>query len=164
MEQNIFRTKTGYCHILADRILLTRDGIVGNIGKVTFGNKVSRILIIYAVVSIFLFYFAFEYFKEGKFASTLLNSSLGLYLIYKIKQSLNYSATPIILRDKIKDVKFMNAKFGATRSVFEITFEQSSGKLKKRLILLPGSLNNGAQETEKALEIMKTNKLINFTT
>ena len=58
----------------------------------------------------------------------------------------------------------MNAKFGATRSVFEITFEQSSGKLKKRLILLPGSLNNGAQETEKALEIMKTNKLINFTT
>lgn len=54
----------------------------------------------------------------------------------------------------------MNAKFGATRSVLEITFEESNGKFKKRLILLPGSLNNGAQETEKALEIMKNEKLV----
>ncbi len=53
MEQNIFRTKTGYCHILADRILLTRDGIAGNIAKLTVGNKISRILIIYGLISIF---------------------------------------------------------------------------------------------------------------
>lgn len=160
MREKIFRTKTGYCHILEDKIILTRDGVVGNIAKVTVGNNISRILIIYTVISIFLLYFAFEYFKEGKIASAVFNSLLGLFLIYKIKQSLNYSATSIIERASIKEVKFMNAKFGATRSVLEITFEESNGKFKKRLILLPGSLNNGAQETEKALEIMKNEKLV----
>ena len=160
MEQNIFRTKTGYCHILADRILLTRDGIAGNIAKLTVGNKITRILIIYGLISIFLFYFAFEYFKEEKFASMVFNIILGLFLIYNIKKSLNYSAASIIARDRIKEVKFMNAKFGATRSAFEIVFEDNNGKLKKRLILLPGSLNNGSAETEKALAIMKSEKLI----
>ena len=160
MEQNIFRTKTGYCHILADRILLTRDGIAGNIAKLTVGNKISRILIIYGLISIFLFYFAFEYFKEDKFASMVFNIILGLFLLYNIKKSLNYSAASIIARDRIKEVKFMNAKFGATRSAFEIVFEDNNGKLKKRLILLPGSLNNGSAETEKALAIMKSEKLI----
>ena len=130
MEQNIFRTKTGYCHILADRILLTRDGIAGNIAKLTVGNKITRILIIYGLISIFLFYFAFEYFKEDKFASMVFNIILGLFLLYNIKKSLNYSAASIIARDRIKEVKFMNAKFGATRSAFEIVFEDNNGKLK----------------------------------
>lgn len=160
MEEEKFKTKTGYCHIQADKIILTRDGIAGNIAEVTVGNKISRILIIYGLLSVFLFYFAFEYFKEEKFASMVFNIILGLFLIYNIKKSLNYSATSIIARDRIKEVKFMNAKFGATRSAFEIFFEDNNGKLKKRLILLPGSLNKGAEETEKALAIMKIEKLI----
>ena len=160
MEENKFITKTGYCHILTDRIILTRDGITGNIAEITVGNKISRILIIYAVISIFLFYFAFDYYNEGKIASMVFNIILALFLIYNIKKSLNYSAASIIQRDRIKEVKFMNAKFGATRSAFEIVFEDSDGKLKKRLILLPGSLNNGTEETEKALAIMKHEKLI----
>ena len=160
MEENKFRTKTGYCHIQADRILLTRDGIVGNISEVTVGNKISRILIIYGLLSVFFFYFAYEYYNEGKMASMVFNIVFGLLLIFSIKKSWNNSAAPIIERQSIKEVKFMNAKFGATRSAFEIIFEDLNGKLKKRLILLPGSLNNGTEETEKALAIMKNNKLI----
>ena len=160
MGENKFKTKTGYCHILADRIVLTRDGVAGNIAKVTVGTKISRILIIYSLISLFLFYYAFEYYTEGKIASMTFNIIFGLFLIYNILKSRNYSAAPIIKRDNIKEVKFMNAKFGATRSAFEIVFEESTGKLKKRLILLPGSLDNGALETEKALEIMKSEKLV----
>ncbi|WP_432671605.1 hypothetical protein [Flavobacterium sp. SM2513] len=90
----------------------------------------------------------------------VFNIILGIFLLYNIKKSLNYSATSIIARDRIKEVKFMNAKFGATRSAFEVVFEDNDGKLKKRLILLPGSLNNGSAETDKALAIMKSEKLI----
>ena len=39
-------------------------------------------------------------------------------------------------------------------------FEQDDGKIKSRLIMLPGSLNDGTNETEKALEIMKNTGLI----
>jgi hypothetical protein len=160
MEVNKFRTKTGYCHILGDRIVLMRDGIAKNIAKVALGNNIYRIIILYSLISIFLFYFAFKYFKEGKIASTVFNSFLGLFFIYKIKQSLNYSAISIIERDRIKEVKFMNAKFGAIRSAFEIVFENTHGKLKKSLILLLGSLDNETLETEKALEIMKNKKVV----
>ena len=107
MEENKFRTKTGYCHILADRILLTRNGVAGNMAKVAVGNKISRILIIYTLISIFLFYYAFEYYTEGKIASMTFNTIFGLFLIYNILKSRNYSAAPIIKRDSIKEVKFI---------------------------------------------------------
>ena len=54
-----FRTKTGFCHVTADKIILTRDGVIGNIAKVTVGNNISRIPIIYGLVSIGLIYFAY---------------------------------------------------------------------------------------------------------
>ena len=55
--EKTFKTKTGFCHILSDKIILTRDGITGNVAKVVSGNNISRILIIYSAISIFLIYF-----------------------------------------------------------------------------------------------------------
>ena len=51
-----FKTKTGFCHILPDKIVLTRDGVVGNMAKVMLGNNISRILIIYGLIAIALIY------------------------------------------------------------------------------------------------------------
>ena len=161
MEQiNTFRTKSGFCQILSDKIILKRDGTIGKFSKFLVGDNITRILVIYSVIVLFLFFFAFKAFEENKIASFIFNSSFAIYLLFKIKQSLNFSATPIIERSKIKEVKFYDAKFGATRSRFEVIFEDEKGNLKTRLILLPGSLDNGESETNKALEIMKTEKLI----
>ena len=38
--------------------------------------------------------------------------------------------------------------------------EDENGNLKTKLILLPGSLDNGESETKKALQIMKAEKLL----
>jgi hypothetical protein len=159
-QENTFRTKSGFCQILSDRIILTRDGAVGKFSEFFVGDKISRILVIYSVIVLFLFFFAFKAFQENKIATFLFNSSFAIYLLFKIKQSLNFSATPIIERNKIKEVKFYDAKFGATRSRFEVIFEDEDGNLKTRLILLPGSLDNGESETKKALQIMKAEKLL----
>ncbi|MBC5836283.1 phosphoribosylaminoimidazolesuccinocarboxamide synthase [Flavobacterium sp. F372] len=157
-----FKTKTGFCHILPDKIILTRDGIIGNVAEITVGNKISRILIIYTGFAIFLLYFAFTDYQENKIFSTLSYVFFAVYLLFKVKQSMNYSATSTIERNKIKDVKFIDAKYGATRSRFEVIFEDENGKIKTRLILLPGSLNDGENETKKALEIMKTEKIYTY--
>jgi hypothetical protein len=156
-----FKTKTGFCHILPDKIILTRDGIIGNVAKVTVGNNISRILIIYSGLSIFLIYSAYNYFQKEQISISVLYGIVGLFLIYAIFASLNNSATPIIERSKIKSVKFKKAAFGITRSRFEILFEENNGKIKKRLIMLPGSMSNGQKETEKARKIMKEEKLFN---
>lgn len=83
-----------------------------------------------------------EFLKEKLFTSILF-TTIGLYLIYGIITSLNNSAIPIIERNKIKKIKFKKAIFGLTRSRFEVFFENEDGKIKKRLIMLPGSMTDG---------------------
>ncbi|WP_281239946.1 phosphoribosylaminoimidazolesuccinocarboxamide synthase [Flavobacterium praedii] len=159
-NEKTFRTKTGFCHILSDKIILTRDGIIGNVAKITVGNGISRTLLIYSTISIFLLYSAYSSLQKGENVSVLFFGLLAIFLIYGIIKSINNSATPIIERSKIKEAKFINAKVGLTRSRFEILFEDENGKLKKRLIMLPGSLNDGTNETEKALTIMKSERIL----
>lgn len=159
-NEKTFKTKTGYCHILPDKIVLTRDGIVGEVAKVTVGSNISRILTIYGVLSIGLLYSAFDSYKEGQLVSSIFFGLFGLFLVYGIAKSINNSATPIIERQKIKAVVLKKAIVGVTRSRFEVLFEDEQGKIKKRLIMLPGSLTGGQNETEKAIRIMTDEKLI----
>lgn len=158
--EKTYKTKTGFCHILPDKIVLTRDGIIGNVADATVGNNISKILFVYGGLSIGLFYFAFDSYKNGQTGQPILYGLLGIYLVYGTMSSINNSATPIIDRQKIKEVKFKTAITGLTRSRFEVIFEDEQGKIKKRLIMLPGSLTNGQTETEKAIKIMIDEKLI----
>jgi len=41
-----------------------------------------------------------------------------------------------------------------------VLFEDENGKVKKRLIMLPGSLTDEQNETEKAIKIMTEEKLL----
>ena len=93
-----FRTKTGFCHILPEKIILTRDGIIGNVAKVTVGNGIFRILFIYSAFAIFLLYLAFKAYQENKVVTTLFYTVFAGYLFYKVMQSMNYSATSTIER------------------------------------------------------------------
>ena len=80
-------------------------------------------------------------------------------LVWGILKSLNNSASPIIDRKTIRQVRFIHGKDGLTRSRFEVFFVEK-GKVKKRLILLPGPLSDGEAETEKAVALMRNERLI----
>ena len=58
-NEKVFRTKTGFCHILPDRILLTRDGVKGNVANATVGKSITGVLIIYGGIAAFLLFSAF---------------------------------------------------------------------------------------------------------
>ena len=159
--EKTFKTKTGFCHILPDKIILTRDGIIGNVAKVTVGNNIARILLIYFGLAVFLLYSAFNNYQNGQIAMPIIFGIIGFYLIYGIITSLNNSAIPILERSKIKEIKVKKAILGLTHSRFEILFEDDNTKIKKRLIMLPGSMIDGQNETEKAIKIMTEEKLLN---
>ena len=149
-----FKTKTGFCHILTDKIVLTRDGIVGNVTELTTGNNIYRILGIYGIMSIVLLYMAYTKIMKEDWIEFAVYCGIGIYLVYSLIKSLNLSATRIIMRNKIKNVEFKPARKFLTRSYFKVDFEQNNRKIKSRLIMLPGSLNKGTNETQKAVEIM----------
>ncbi|EDM44786.1 phosphoribosylaminoimidazole-succinocarboxamide synthase [unidentified eubacterium SCB49] len=152
-----FKTKTGFCHILTDRIVLTRDGFRGNVAEVISGNKTSGFLIIYGLVAVLMFYNAYSDFVKENWFFFGFYLLIGIYLIYGIIKSKNYSASPVIFRQNIKTIKFIPAKKFLTRSHFKVRFEQEDGKEKTRLIMLPGSLSDGPKETIKAVDIMRGN-------
>ncbi|MCG1034995.1 phosphoribosylaminoimidazolesuccinocarboxamide synthase [Polaribacter sargassicola] len=150
-----FKTKTGFCHVLIDKIVISRDGIIGNVASVSVGNSITKILLIYAALSLFLLYSAFISFQKEEISSSVFFSVFGLYLIFGIFRSLNNSATSVIDKNKIKKIKFKKAILGLTCSRFIIYFEDENGSIKRRLIMLPGLLKDGQNETEKAKKIMQ---------
>ncbi len=158
-NEKTFKTKLGYCHILPDKIVLTKNGVIGKTPKIFSISMITRLLF-YGIISMALFYSAYINYMRGETGKTFVYSLVGIYLVYGIIKSLNNSATPIINRKQIKSVKFHDAKPGITRAYFEVLFENENGKLKKRLIMLPGSLSCKKNETEKALEVMKSENLI----
>lgn len=159
MNGKVFRTKTGQCHILDDRIVLTREGFAGNVSEIVVGNNISRSLIMYTVLVAYMFYKSYELYIEGATVRMVLHLVVATLLSILIIKGINNSATPVIFRNKIRDVVFKDAT-GLTRSYFIVTFENDKGKLKKRLIMLPGSLTGGEEETPKALSIMRSEGLL----
>jgi len=159
-NEKTFRTKTGFCHVTADKIILTRDGAVGNLSKVIVGNTIWRIVIIYGIISVGLIYFAYESYVIGDIATALPLGLIAFYFVYGIVKSLNNSATPVIERKDILRVTYHAGTSGLTRPRFVVEFTDN-GRTKKRLIPLPGSLSGGQSEADKAVEIMKSAKLLN---
>lgn len=158
-NEKTFKTKLGFCHILPDKIILTKDGIIGNISETVIGNNITKILIRHGLFSIGSFYFSYTTYKNNQplLAGSML--LLGIFMTYGIFVSLNNSTTPIILRNQIKKVVLKKAN-GFTRTYFEIYFEDENSKIKKRLIMLPGSLTNGKEETEKAIKLFSEEGLL----
>ena len=159
-ERNTFKTKTGFCHILSDKILLTREGVAGTAAKHVTGNNIIRVLIIYGLITAGIFYSAYVAYSEKNYLFTIFCILFGIWILYGIAISLKNSATPIIVRSSIIKIIFKPAITGIKRAHFEVLFTDANGKQKKRLIMLPGSLNNGVSEVEKALAIMKQEKLL----
>src|SRR6478609_2829862 len=96
--EKVFKTKTGYCHVLQDKIVLTRDGAIGNISKLTKGDNIARPLIIYGLISVGLFALAIKGFNQGQNGPAFLFVILGMLLVFGILKSLNNSGTPVIDR------------------------------------------------------------------
>jgi hypothetical protein len=157
-QQKTFRTKTGYCHVTPEKIILTRDGVLGDAAKVVSGSKLYAILIVYGLLSLALAYFAVHSYLHGSIGVALINGGLAFALIYGIIKSRNNSGAPEIERKDIRRVAFDAGTPGMTLPRFEIEFLEH-GKVRKRLIILPGTAAGGQQEVTKALQIMKDENL-----
>src|SRR5687767_903924 len=134
-NEKIFKTKTGFCHVTEDKIILTRDGVIGKIATVAVGNSTSRMLIIYGLVSVGLLYFAYDSYVNGDTEMSLCAGLIGLYLIYGVVNSRRNSTSPIIDRKNIKSLNYNPGISGLTRPRFEVEFNDN-GQIKRRLIML----------------------------
>ena len=134
--------------------------MIGNVAKVTVGNNISRVLLIYSVLALGIFYLSYDNYQKGQIVLTVLFGLIGSFLIYSVFSSINHSAAPVIERQSIKEIRFTKGISGLTRSRFTVFFQDENGNTKKRLILISGSLSDSQNETEIAVKIMMEEKLI----
>lgn len=130
--------------------------------KVTVGNKINRILIIYGIGTIALLYSSFLNYQKGSTEKSVLLAFLAGFLLFGIIRSLNHSATSVIERKRIEKIVFKKAAPGLTRAHFIVFFKNNNGKIKKRLIILPGAFSSGEDEAEKALKLLQEEQLIKY--
>jgi len=156
---NTFRTKFGYCHILADRIVLNTSHNPDIVGKAVHNSSIMRTLIMYGLLSLCLIYQAYvSLIDDSVFFGTFFGAG-GLLLLYAIFTSFTISTNPVIERAAIEKVEYTKTIPGITRSRFVVFFKEN-GRRKKRMIMLPGTIAGGAHESEKALKIMRREGLI----
>lgn len=153
---NKFKTKTGFCYVLPDRIILTREGLLGKFANAYSGKGSQKALIVQGVLIGVIIYLGFLQYSRGNFVSIGFYGIIALILSYGFITSWKNSGTPVIDRNKVKEVKFIKGVSGATRDRFEVFFENEEGKIKKRLIILPASLSKGDKEANKALTLFKS--------
>lgn len=159
-DGKMFRTKTGHCHVLPDRIVLTRSGPLGAAAGVLVGKSIGRILVVHSLLALWLAYLCYSSWKSGSTLPGFLAGALALFFVLDIVRSLKNSATNEIPRRSIQRIVFKAAVPGLTRSFLTVHFTTPEGRARKRLIMLPGSLTGGAAETRKAIRILKEEQLL----
>jgi len=163
MEEKKFRTKTGYCHILPDKIILSRNGVIGDLADLVVKDNTTGILVLYGVIAAGLLFVAYTNYLSGQNITAIIFGGFGLLLINGIFKSLNFSGTPLIHRSNIQKVVFKKGAFGIFRSRFEVLFKNEDGKIRKRIIMLPGSSSADKHPEKKAMGIMVESGLMSDT-
>lgn len=157
-----FMTQTGYCHILPDRIVLTQDG---NYNRPLVQQRQNRQLVfetlIFLATIAFLTYKSVQIYADDRFWSIILAIFVCLLLI-RFVTTWRYAQAAIIPRDRIREVRFIKAFPYLMRSRVIVTFEDINGKRQKRLVPLPGWLNEGDRHTAEALALLKKEGLLPF--
>lgn len=156
-----FRTKNGYCHIFPHKIVLSAEEELADPEAASpTGNKLVLLLSIYISLAFLFMFFAYQdYHKDDKIFA-LFWAIVGVCLLTVVFRSRNNSDARVINRDQILKVNFVRSRPAAARGYFEVFFTNHNGNEKRRLILLPGAMANGAEETERALAIMREEKLL----
>ena len=159
-ETKIFRTKTGFCQVLPDKIVLINEGIRGRLADLIYGEDNFRVLLLYGVISMFLLGLSAIYFNVGKVFLSFLSLVAGLVVVSKMLKYYNTSAEPIIERSRIEKVDFYKSIPVLRRAYFLVHFTTRRGRKMKRLILLPRALRKEKDEVDKAYEIMYSEGLM----
>lgn len=151
----MFKTRSGYCFITPDEIILTQQHHLQKKPAKPAGDISTIVLSLYAIVAAFVFYFAVLGFQQADYypAAVLLIVSVGIMAyVYSARDK---SFTPVIPRHSIRDIELIKAIPGGLGTYFNIWFEDDNGQLKRRVIKLPGMFVPENAELANAIKVMQ---------
>lgn len=154
-----FRTKTGACIVLEDRLLLARDGARGALAEALFGDSIVRILAMYLVLAIWCAGTCVSLALAGDWVIAWIPGVIAVFLFVHVARSRDLSASNVIPFSAIHEIESKPGTTGATRPRFVVHFDEN-GRRKRRFIMLPGVLEDGQAEFLRAKAILASRGLL----
>lgn len=153
-DEYTFRTKTGICAVSPEKLILTREVTTGKVARILFGKSIRLGLIVYGFIGAIALVFGIWQIIGRHYLGGVFLLLVGIYLYWNVIASWNNSSLNQIERSAVESIDIKPPKPPVTRGYFTINFRHN-GKMRKRLIMLPGSMSGGDEEYKKALSVMK---------
>jgi hypothetical protein len=154
-----FRTKTGFCTITAEQIILTRQGVRGASAEQVVGSSIGRSLLLYSLFGGAALLLGLWLIYQGSAFTGAFLALVGSILLWNVFASRNNSAANRIDRAAIRGIEAHPPRPPLTRGYFNVYFLED-GQEHKRIIMLPSSLMNGQEEYQQAETIMRDTGLL----
>lgn len=156
MNPNTFRLQRGlFCQLLPDKIVISRteNGIPSQIEPLQGANPLIMAIPLYLIML-------------GAFTALSVSDEKGMepseiipmlvfaaFIVYRVVTNMNTSLRNVIDRATVERVVFKEGTRFLTLSRFEVYFRHENGKLKKRVLALPGEWAPDRSQNEKAVRI-----------
>lgn len=149
-----FRTKTGHARVSAHQIVIERTGVRGGVAQRVQGNSKVRTLVVYAVLSVLLGWQGWSAYRDGRTVFAVFAFALVAWIAYALFRSRRFTMAPVVERDTTTRVVAVRGFSGLTRDRLIVHFNEGAEEV-ERYILMPGVLQNGRGELDRALALLK---------
>ncbi len=148
-----FRTKTGHATVTREQIVIERTGPRGRAANMLQGNSKSRTLLIYGILFAMLVWSGWSSWNHGSTVAAVLFWAYGGWIAYALTKARNFTMSPIMERAATSRIEGIRGLKGATRDRIVVSLSEG-GREVRRFILMPGALQNGAGELDRALALL----------
>ena len=158
LQANTFKTESGYCHILLDKIIFNDTETPDE----DFANKeadvISKSVIVYSIVfSILIAGVISGILFSADLYYTLIILIFALWFLFRIIYKILHTQTNSILRSSITKIEFKEAIYNVQNAHFVIHFKTDNNSSRKKYIGLPTSSDSleNKQLQQQAIDIME---------
>jgi hypothetical protein len=154
MNEPRFRTKTGHIQVSADALRIERTGARGAAAQRLQGDSKRRTLVVYGFVVAVLGWQGWTALQDGAWPFTAFAWGFATWVVLFLAKARNFSMTPVVPRDATSRVQPVRGWPGLTRDRLVVHFVED-GKPARRYILMPGVLQQGRGEIDRACEVLR---------
>jgi hypothetical protein len=149
-----FKTKTGECRVSAEKLTLTRHDIGTKSDRENTNDPIYSYLLLYCLGGIAAMIYSVLQIVKHVYVSGAFFFVIGILLFWNVIASRKNSGLNLIHRNVVESVSVRPPRPPWTRGYFIIRFLHN-GKLRHRLVMLPGSLSGGKEEFPRAVSALK---------
>ena len=154
MGERRFRTKTGHVDVGEDALRIQRTGARGAAAQRLQGDSKARTLVVYGGIVGLLVWQGWVALQEGGWPFAAFAWGFSTWIVLFLLKARNFSMAPVVTRGATSRVQAVRGWPGLTRDRLVVHFVED-GKPARRYILMPGVLQKGRGEIDRAGTVLR---------